>query len=82
MSWDQTYAGLIDLLYGQRCTTADLERAVAYATISENRRRAMTSEKVRSDFLDAVEQAVKCRMLGEMPPDDLKYKMRSLFLNA
>lgn len=82
MGWDQTYAGLVDILYGQRCTTADLEAAVALATISENRRGEVTSEKVRSEFLEAVEEAIKCRMHGAMPPDDLKHKMRSFFLDA
>ena len=82
MSWDQTYAGLIDILYDPTYTTEGLEAAVALATISEKRRGDVTSDKIRSEFLDAVEEAVKCRMHGQMPPDDLRYKMRSLFLNA
>ncbi|RNF32967.1 hypothetical protein [Paracoccus methylarcula] len=80
--WEQTYNRLIEILYGPDCSEEDLKAAIAIASISAIRRGEMTSDVAKEAFYDAIRRAVKARKNGEMPPDDLKTKIRGLFLNS
>lgn len=79
--WEPTYNRLIDILYGSTPVEEDLKTALAIATIAADRRSDVTSKEVVSGFEEAIEQAIMARKAGAMPPEDLKTRIRALFLN-
>lgn len=80
--WEQTYERLIEILYDPASDERELKVAIAMAAISADRRGAVTSRSTREDFIGAIEGVLKSRRAGELPSDDFKTGIRSLFFNT
>lgn len=79
--WFSAYNRLIEILYADQVSDEDLTTAIAISDIVAARRESEFSELMIEECLAAIEVAVRTRIIGGIPPDDLKNHIRPLFLN-